>query len=87
MQFMRPFVVVRKRRKMTTRQEHIEWSRARALEYLDAGDIMTAVTSMMSDLEKHPATKVNNATLYMLGVVAVNSGDPAEARRFIEGFR
>lgn len=48
---------------------------------------MNAVTSMMSDLDKHPETRINSATLLMLGVFAVNSGDPEQVRRFIEGFR
>lgn len=72
---------------MRTRDQHLEFCKVRAREYLNDGDLMNAVTSMMSDLDKHPETKVNNATLLMLGVFAVNSGDPREVSRFIEGFR
>lgn len=75
---------------MKSREEHLEWCKARAREYLDQRDIMNAVTSMLSDLEKHPETSIkgeSGAYLYWLGVLAVNSGDVGEARRFIEGFR
>jgi hypothetical protein len=37
-----------------TKDEHLEWCKKRALEYLDAGDPAQAFTSMMSDLRKHP---------------------------------
>jgi hypothetical protein len=44
-----------------TREERLGWCRMRALEYLDAdGDqacnLADALTSLMSDLSKHPAT-------------------------------
>lgn len=69
-----------------TRDEHVEWCKKRALEYLDRGDIKNAVTSMMSDMDKHPECRVNQA-LSMLGMMAIMQNDHAGARRFIEGFR
>lgn len=69
-----------------TRQEHLEWCKKRAHEYLSRGDVMNAVTSMMSDMDKHPETKINNPTLSMLGMLAVQSGSREEARRYIDGF-
>lgn len=69
-----------------TRQEHLDWCKARAKEYLDKGDIPNAIASMMSDLRKHPETETNNPFLDMLGMQAAASGDIREARRYIEGF-
>jgi hypothetical protein len=42
---------------VTTRDEHLEWAKQRALEYLDMSDPQQAFTSMLSDLSKHPETK------------------------------
>lgn len=69
-----------------TRQQHLEWCKKRALEYLDKGDVQNAVTSMMSDMQKHDETKFNSPTLNMLGIMAIRSGDIHEARRYIVGF-
>lgn len=70
-----------------TRQEHLDWCKKRALEYLDAGDIPNAVTSMLSDMQKHPDTKLGAASpLNILGMMAIRDNDHAGARRFIEGF-
>ncbi len=40
-----------------TRSEHIEWCKKRALEYADKGELLTALASMASDLNKHPETQ------------------------------
>jgi hypothetical protein len=72
---------------MRTREEHIEWCKERAKEYLKEGDIMNAITSMLSDLGEHPETRMNNDYLTMLGMTIINNNDPREAKRFIEGFR
>ena len=69
-----------------TRVEHLAWCKKRAHEYLDRGDIRNAVASMMSDLNKHPETKLNDGTLSMLGLMAAASEDLNEARRYIDGF-
>lgn len=70
-----------------TRDEHMAWCKKRALEYLDKGDVTNAVTSMLSDLRKHPETEGVGAMLGMMGLMAAQSGNMQEARRFIEGFR
>ena len=69
-----------------TRSEHVEWCKKRALEYVDHGDLNDAVTSMLSDLRKHPETE-NHAGI-ILGVTLMMSGklNEHETRRFIEGF-
>ena len=69
-----------------TRDEHLAWCKQRALEYLDAGDLLNAVTSMGSDLDKHPETGVNSYMLF-LGALRAQDGDVRGVRAWIEGFR
>lgn len=68
------------------RQQHLEWCKKRAHEYLARGDVRNAVTSMLSDLNKHPETELKTPTLAMPGMMAIQSGSHSEARRFIDGF-
>ena len=61
---------------------------ARALEYLDHGDLDNAVTSMLSDLSKHPDTEEVGSVMGMFGIhLLMSQRDSREVRRFIEGFR
>lgn len=69
-----------------TRNEHLAWCKKRAHEYLSRGDVTNAITSMMSDMQKHPETKFNNMALNMLGMMAAQHGDVREAERYIDGF-
>jgi len=70
-----------------TREEHMKWCKQRAHEYLAKGDVQNAVTSMLSDLSKHPETAIpDGSPLGMLGMMAIMSGDRHEAVRFIDGF-
>lgn len=72
---------------MKTREEHLAWCKKRALEYVERGDPMVGLTSMFSDLEKHPETKGHKGSA--IGVMLMMAGSlssPSEARRFIEGF-
>lgn len=72
---------------MQTRSEHLEWCKQRAREYCDRGDAMNALTSMLSDLEKHPETAGHKGS--EIGVMMILSGmlnTPHEARKFIDGF-
>lgn len=72
---------------MRTRAEHLEFCKQRAREYLKHGDGVNAVTSMLSDLNKHPGTHLGEGNmLSALGMRAAMSGDLRECRRFIEGF-
>ena len=69
-----------------TRAEHLAWCKHRALEYLPA-DPRQALTSMFSDLGKHPETAGHIGI--GLGVQLMLIGDlssPEQARHFIEGF-
>lgn len=36
-----------------TREEHLEWCKERAREYLAQGDVVNGIASMLSDLNKH----------------------------------
>jgi hypothetical protein len=71
----------------TTRAEHLQWCKKRALQYCDIGDVNQAFASMGSDLGKHPETA--NHIAIQLGTMMLIAGTlstPAEMRKFIEGF-
>lgn len=69
-----------------TRAEHLAWCKKRALEYLDTGDLLDAVTSMGSDLAKHPELGCN-PHLALLAAMRAQDGDERGVREWIEGFR
>lgn len=70
----------------TTRAEHLAWSKQRALEYVDAGDLTNAFRSLASDLNKHPDTAGHGAIeLGMMQLMAGYLTTPREMREFIEG--
>ena len=70
-----------------TRAEHLEWCKQRARDYLARRDIANAVTSMLSDLSKHPETKKSSeGPLAVLGIMTIQQGNLEAAKRFIEGF-
>jgi hypothetical protein len=70
------------------RNEHLAECKRRALEYLDAGDLNSAGASMLSDLNKHPETRLPD-TSPLIGVIFLYlaNEDAAAVRRWIEGFR
>jgi hypothetical protein len=70
-----------------TRDEHLAWCKRRALEYVDAGDVQGAITSMTSDLSKHAGTKTIAPEIMALGFAAMLANDREQARRFINGFK
>lgn len=70
-----------------TRDEHVEWCKKRALEYLPH-DPLSAMTSMMSDMEKHEDTKNhagNKIAVQFMLIGKLSTAD--EVRKFIEGYR
>jgi hypothetical protein len=70
------------------RDEHMAFCKSRALKYLETGDTQNALTSMFSDLGKHPETANHSGTSIGLGLMMIgNLSDVESARRFIEGFR
>lgn len=74
-----------------TRDEHIAWCKRRALDYLDRDDVedgvRLAITSLLSDLNKHPETKPSGKSWGLLGLSVAMENDTARAREFIEGVK
>jgi hypothetical protein len=69
------------------REEHLEWCKKRALEYLDRGEVANAIASMGSDLRKHEDfIGIVDKMMPLAFFYAVNK-DISGARRWIEGFR
>jgi hypothetical protein len=73
---------------MMTRDEHLEWAKKRALEYLDAGDPAQGFTSMLSDMRKHPELENHPGNLIGAGLMMLPGWitNTAEVRRWIVGF-
>ena len=72
---------------MVTRAGHLAWAKQRALEYADRGDMANAISSLMSDLGKHPET-AGHSGIELMGMLVMGGllDSPAELRKFIEGF-
>lgn len=70
-----------------TRDEHLAWAKQRALEYVEAGDLQSALASVGSDLNKHPETADHaGIRLGVMLMVAGHLSTKDEMRRHIEGF-
>ena len=73
-----------------TRYEHLYRAKARALEYVEAGELGNALASIGSDLGKwteplYPSEVLNERMTEGLGLVTAN--DAPGMKRWIEGFR
>jgi len=71
------------------RDEHLEWARKRAIAYLEqpVPEVLNALTSMMSDLNKHPELENHPGIRICVGLLLIgNLQTPSEARRFIDGY-
>lgn len=71
----------------TTRAQYLQWCKDRAMEYIKMGDARQAVTSMLSDLGKHPETE--NHPAIQMGMMLMMIGTLSsveEAKEFILGF-
>jgi hypothetical protein len=78
---------------MMTRDEHLAWAKARALEYVSQDDLTAAVLSMASDLTKWRSSEGEAMYDPRLIDVAVETGllfeiprGPEAVRRWVEGF-
>jgi hypothetical protein len=73
--------------KTTTRSEHLAWCKQRALALVDAGDLKQALTSMYSDLDKHPET-AGHAGILLGGLLMLGGHlrTTHHVRDFINGF-
>lgn len=70
-----------------TRQEHLEWCKQRALEYIDMGNSNDAWASMCSDLNKHEQTRGHSGIeLGMRLMFAGHLTSLDQMRKFILGF-
>lgn len=69
------------------RQEHLQWCKARAQEYLDRGDTLNAWASFTSDMSKHPETEKHVALeLGMMLLMSGHNQTAPEMQKFIQGF-
>jgi len=72
----------------TSREEHVEWCKKRALEYVDMGKLSQAFNSIMSDLQKHPETRGHSGIEVGFMLLFGNFlSTEKEMRDFIEGFK
>lgn len=74
---------------METRQQHLEWCKQRAIEYVDVGDLTSALASFTSDIGKHPETQKSADIATGLGMRLLMGGHlstPQQMREFINGF-
>lgn len=72
-----------------TRDEHLQWAKTRALEYVTAGDLQQAFASLTSDLSKHDDLAGALDIQRELGwpkYFAGHLNTPARMRDWIEGF-
>jgi hypothetical protein len=72
-----------------TRAEHLAWCKARALAYVERGELQNAFASMASDLSKHPQT-AGHGGLELGMLLLMGGGELAtreNMREFIEGFQ
>lgn len=65
-----------------TRAEHLEWSKRRALDYLDRGEFLDGVWSMLSDMNTHPELAHHSGLLLFSTLCTLD-----DARYWVKGFR
>jgi hypothetical protein len=65
------------------RDEHLAWAKQRALAYLPEAPV-DAMTSMLSDLSKHPDLVKHPGCL--IAFFLYGCTEPQEVRKWIEGF-
>ncbi len=73
---------------MKNREEHLEWCKQTALEYVNAGDLTNAFASFQSDMGKHPETIKHSAL--ELGTMLLVGGQLStekQMRNWINGFK
>ena len=70
----------------TTRADHLQWCKERALEYLKTNDVTGAITSLMSDLTKHSDTARLEQIMAMMAMMEFIKPFYESSKRSIEGF-
>jgi len=72
---------------MLRRQEHLEWCKKRAIEYIENNDLAQAFTSFQSDMTKHPETANHPALQFgALLFFTQNLSKPFQMKEWIDGF-
>jgi hypothetical protein len=87
-EFTRPEQLLGGGGRSVSRAQHLAWAKARALEYVDQGELIQAHASIASDLNKHPETRSHPRVL--LGMKELMKGrlrTPEAMREHIEGYR
>lgn len=72
-----------------TRQEHLDWCKQRAYQYLDIGDVQNAFASFASDVAKHKETAAISGIITGLSMPLMLMGQlstVAQMREHIAGF-
>jgi len=76
-----------KESEFVSREEHMVWCKARAIEILESGDIPGAFASMASDLNKHPETQDHpDLSLGTMMLMRGYLNFKEEMKKFIEDF-
>ena len=68
------------------REEHLQWFKNRALEYLKKNDIKQCAASFMSDMRKHEETAKSMAFGDRLLMMELMNPNRESMRKCIEGF-
>lgn len=72
---------------MTETQQHIDWCKQRALEYLCREELELALSSMISDMMKNEeAARRLDQFIMKAGQLHVQNSDMKGLRSWIEGF-
>ena len=69
------------------KEEHLQWCKDRALEYVESNDLSQAYSSMLSDMNKHEETRNHEA--FDIGGKLLLGGHlatPIKMKDFINGF-
>lgn len=70
-----------------TREEHLQWCKDRAIEYVEKNELQNAFTSFHNDMCKHPETA--NHSALELGTMLMIFGHlstPFKMKEWINGF-
>lgn len=68
------------------RSQHVTWVKQRAMDYANAGDVAGCLSSLQSDLRKHPDTHDHAAIeLSMMLAFAGHLSTTSELVEFVEG--
>lgn len=71
---------------MMTKAAHLKWAKERAMEYVKQNDIINAMASIASNLQKHPETRGHLAMQLMTNLyLAGHLDDMLAMANFIDG--